>query len=287
MMIRNTPKLPAPKRPIYFLDENDALSACSHRARRRNGFPAQNWRRVHTPDQIRAAVNESRGRGLWIAACGRMVSQFIKVVAPASQRFGSLLVLDRLNEATCLAATDLFRHVAVANRPDSFLPTEELGEVLTADNCADLFMGGTVDNDSEVVALVRGDLSKLVVPMAIFRPSGNGTKPDFEHFSVIDHGHTLKFGVYEASADAVLYECDPKYRQHLGAMRRDSQKGFGPALRRLRKQRGLKRSDFAPLNEKTVARIERGEVKPGGIQKETLAVLAATLGVSPDSIESY
>ncbi|HQA43685.1 MAG: helix-turn-helix transcriptional regulator [Phycisphaerae bacterium] len=100
-----------------------------------------------------------------------------------------------------------------------------------------------------------------------------------------DYGQTLRFGRYEAATEAVLYEYDPDYRRHLKARRRAEDTGFGPSLRRLRKQRGLRRSDFAPLSAKTIARLERGEVeKPHG---DTLAIIAKKLRVKPDEIEMY
>ena len=62
-------------------------------------------------------------------------------------------------------------------------------------------------------------------------------------------------------------------------------RSFGGALRRLRLQRGLSRSDFGDLTEKTLARIERGEVKePHG---QTLRIIAERLGVKPHEIQSY
>jgi len=69
------------------------------------------------------------------------------------------------------------------------------------------------------------------------------------------------------------------------ARERCSAKGFGPALRRLRKQRGLLQSDFPRVARKTISRIEKGAVeKPHGT---TLARIAKTLGVEPDEIETY
>jgi transcriptional regulator with XRE-family HTH domain len=54
---------------------------------------------------------------------------------------------------------------------------------------------------------------------------------------------------------------------------------------RLRKQRRLKRSDFAPISAKEIARIERNEVeKP---HARTLETIAERLGVRPEEIESY
>ena len=60
---------------------------------------------------------------------------------------------------------------------------------------------------------------------------------------------------------------------------------FGACLRRLRKLKGLRQSDFEPVPAKTIARIERGETyEPHG---KTLQTIARRLGVAPDEIASY
>jgi hypothetical protein len=60
---------------------------------------------------------------------------------------------------------------------------------------------------------------------------------------------------------------------------------FGGSLRRLRLQKGISRSDFAPLSSKTIARVERGEVEvPHG---DTLEAIARRLGVPAAEIGSY
>ena len=54
---------------------------------------------------------------------------------------------------------------------------------------------------------------------------------------------------------------------------------------RLRKQRGLKRTDFAPVSPKEIARIERNEIeKP---HAKTLEAIANRLGVRPEEIEDH
>jgi transcriptional regulator with XRE-family HTH domain len=86
--------------------------------------------------------------------------------------------------------------------------------------------------------------------------------------------------------DAILYECDPDFRREVSKKRLQEERTFGAALRRLRKQRGLRREDFAPdIVAKTVARIEQGQVKR--IQKATLAALAKHLAVEPEEIASW
>jgi hypothetical protein len=50
-------------------------------------------------------------------------------------------------------------------------------------------------------------------------------------------------------------------------------------------QRGLKRSDFAPLDPKTIERIELNKSpKPQG---RSLTIIADRLGVAPETIETY
>jgi hypothetical protein len=142
-----------------------------------------------------------------------------------------------------------------------------------------------VDRSAGTLTLYRGDFSRLTVPLSIFKPTGTGTEIDPSDFEVIDSGHAVRLGAYEAAADAIFYECDPEYRKRYRRRLRAEEKTFGASLRRLRVLRGLRQGDFAPLSAKTVARIERGEVdKPHG---QTLSRIADRLGVTPEDIESY
>jgi hypothetical protein len=135
------------------------------------------------------------------------------------------------------------------------------------------------------LTLLRGDMTALVAPFSLFPRSGDGTAPDFSKPRLTDYGRTVALGDYEASADAILYELDADYRRRLKKQRRQSERTLGASLMRLRKQRGLKRSDFAPISSKEIARIERDEVaKP---HASTLKTIAARLGVRPEQIEDY
>ena len=111
--------------------------------------------------------------------------------------------------------------------------------------------------------------------------------PDFSVFTVTDYGHSVRLGAYEAASDAILYEFDSDYRRRLGRQRHQEERSFGASLRRLRKQRGLRRNDFSPLSPKTIARIEQGEVDPSRIHPRTLSLIATRLAVAPYDIETY
>jgi hypothetical protein len=172
--------------------------------------------------------------------------------------------------------------------PDlQLLPSEELLDVLSAPprEAAGLFIAGVVDIESQTLALTLGNLRTITVPLAMFRPSGMGVQPDFSRLSLTDYGHTVRFGDYEASSEAILYEADADYRRKTRKKMLAEEKTFGASLRRLRKQKGLSRGDFPPLSSKTIARIERNEVeKPHG---DTLSVIADRLGVEPEDVDSY
>ena len=180
-----------------------------------------------------------------------------------------------------------FRRLAGAAPGSKLLPLEELLDVLSAPSseAAVLFIAAVADFESQTLALTRGNMKTITVSFSVFPPSGTGIQPDFSRLSITDYGHTVRLGEYESASDAILYEADPEYRRRTKRKLLAEEKTFGASLRRLRIQKGLSRSDFAPLSSKTLARIERNEVeKPHG---ETLRTIADRLGVEPDEIESY
>jgi len=177
----------------------------------------------------------------------------------------------------------LFKDAIIISQ-ESSLPLEQLLEVLNGKNPERSIIGGQVDEMTHTVTLVRGDLNSIVVPLSTFRPSGDGVRPDFSSFSIDDYGQTLKFGTYEASADAVLYEFDSLYRRARKVELAKKEKGFGASLRRLRLQKGLRQTDFLEIDAREIGRIERGEVKP---RKSTIEKIASSLGVDPKEISTH
>jgi hypothetical protein len=162
---------------------------------------------------------------------------------------------------------------------------EELDAVSKAPDRKDRFVGGMADKGGKTVVLWRGDLMPLVVPFSAFMLTANGIRPDWDRFAATDYGHTLKFGSYEAAADAVLYEYDPEFRRRLNRSRVATEQTLGASIRRLRKQRQLTRNDFPGIDPKTLARIERGEVhKP---HADTLQSIAGRLGVALEILGSF
>ncbi|MEX0676682.1 MAG: helix-turn-helix transcriptional regulator [Pirellulales bacterium] len=239
---------------------------------------------VSSKAQIQASLSRAGRETLWISADQDMMIEFLKSVSWPTKRLGRAMLLFKPPVETLTALRECFERIAFG--PNSgFLPGDDLAEALRAKNRDDLFIGGSVDKASETVTLWRGNLDSLIVPFSAFPASGDGTAPSFSDFSVSDCGNTIRFGNYEAAADSILYEFDPEYRRRKSKERLESERTLGASIRRLRKQRGLKREDFEPLASKTLARIEQGKVK--SVHAKTLATIAKVLGVQPEEIEEY
>ena len=241
-----------------------------------------------TENEVDAAVN-TVGDSSWVSFDKKLTARFLRAATekPNFKISRFIQIQPTTSPQTLSSLQGFVRHGVVANADHKWLPKEELFEVLKAPESErrDVFLGGSVDFETKTVALVRGNFESMTVPFSFFRPSGDGVKAEFDKIGFTDYGHTIALGDYEAAADCVLYERDPEFRRRLNQQRQAEEKTFGACLRRLRKQRGLKRSDFPGIDEKTVARLERNEsAKPHG---KTLQILADRLGVSPDEIESF
>jgi DNA-binding XRE family transcriptional regulator len=251
---------------------------------KRKQFASLNPKTVSSKAQMRAFLPSAGRDTLWISEDQKTLVEFLRTLPSPTKRLGRVVMLYKPDVELIPALFTWFDAVAFGSS-GSFLPREELADAIAADNRADLFIGGAVDKASESITLWRGDLSSLVVPFLSFPPSGDGIKPDFDEFSVTDYGQTVRLGKYEAASDVILYESDAEYRRRKAKERIASEKGLGASIRRLRKQRGLSREDFAPLSSKTIARIEQGRVT--SIHGKTEATIAKALGVKPDEIASY
>ena len=233
----------------------------------------------HDRSEVEAAVINPRKRVTWISFTRQFTDILLeKAVAVRSGLGGAhLITLSPPRLESIPALLGLFNPVFGLVEGFRWLPKDELVEVIRRDDAADRFIGGSVDPKTKSLTLLRGDIEAVVAPLTIFQKSGDGTTPDFTRLRLTDYGRTIALGDYEVSADAILYELDPEYRRRLRKQRRQNERTFGAALLRLRKQRRLGRSDFAPISAKEIARLERNEV--GKPHAKTLAAVADRLGV--------
>jgi hypothetical protein len=123
------------------------------------------------------------------------------------------------------------------------------------------------------------------LPVASFRTRPGGPSQTCTRLAVTDFGQTVCPGRIEAATDAILYEFDGAYRRRAKRRELERDVSLGGALRRLRLQKGLQRTDFRGLTPKEIARIERGEVKKP--HARTVAILAKRLGVPAKQLATY
>lgn len=240
---------------------------------------------ISSVSELRHSLGQNTKNAFWISFDKDLTAALLKHVSWRHAPIGEAVLLHEMEPESIPALGACFSHVAFSMN-GNFLDPEELAEALHADHRADLFIGGSVDRRAQTLTLWRGNLEPLTVPFSAFPESGDGTLPNFDRFGVADYGQTIKLGDYEAAAEAVLYEFDPAYRRRIKKLRQESEQSFGASLRRLRKQRGLSREDFAPdVAAKTVARIENSEVRR--VQANTLRALAKRLNVAPEEIETF
>jgi hypothetical protein len=255
------------------------------RVKRAAAFAGLQPRVVTKVMDLRDPVAHASKDSVWISYASDLTDAIVKSASIAPATLGMGVFIHTLDMKTIPVLSSLFRRIAFAI-DGGFISAEELAEVLTADNRANLLIGGFVNEATQTITLWRGNLASLTVPFSTFTKSGDGTEPDFNAFSVTDCGQTVTLGKYEAAVDAILYEHDREFRRALSKKRLQEDRSFGAALRRLRKQRGLLRKDFEPdVSAKTVARIEQGKVTR--LHKATLEALARHLAVEPEEIESF
>lgn len=241
----------------------------------------------HDRAEVEAAVSQPTKRVTWISSNRAFTDILLEkaLVARAPHRESHLITLTPPRSESIPALLGLFHPVFGLVEGFQWLPKEELVEVITREDAGDRFIGGIVDLKGKALTLLRGDITTLVVPFSLFDRAGDGTTPDFTRLRLTDYGRTIALGEYEAAADAVLYELDLDYRRRLKKQRRQDERTFGASLMRLRKQRRLKRTDFAPISSKEIARLERNEVTTP--QARTLEAIASRLGVRLEEIADY
>ncbi len=262
---------------------SEAVFLIDHDERFARHFAGLSPKILRSSDEVREAFETHWRRSLWIVHGASSMQRLSDLRGPpkGDQR---LLLLGRVAGARRELLHALFRFVVAPEDGMKLLPPGEIAEVFASPHRDDLFIGGAVDATDRVLVLYRGNLEPFVVPLAWFtRPGGPRAEPD--DFEVTDFGQTVRLGSFEAASDAVLYEFDAEARRRAKQRSIEKDATFGGALRRLRRQRALRREDFEGISAKEIARIERGEVsKP---HADTLARLAARLGVRPEEIETY
>jgi hypothetical protein len=241
--------------------------------------------RLSTESEIRNALERSGRHTLWVAPSAAAVRLLLAALVGRTKGDQRLLSLEPADGKRHGLLHAVFRFVVSADEGIRLLQIHELADVLGSPNREDLFIGIAVAPADAAVLLYRGNLEPLVVPLKWFRTRPDAPKPDPTNLAITDSGQTVRLGEYEAATDAILYEFDEAYRRRAKKRELERDNSFGGAFRRLRLQKGLRRTDFHGVSAKEIARIERGEVKRP--HPRTEAILAKRLGVPAKQVRTY
>jgi len=234
-------------------------------------------------EAVTAATSHDRNT-VWVIKKPQLLNSVAHKIAlvKAFKKAGYLILLSHARPALIPALEKKFARVAFT---PSILSRDEFEEVWSLPDRKDRFIGGIVDEGSKTVTLWRGNLESVTVPFDAFPATANGIRPDFRKFSVVEYGHTVKFGAYESDSQPILFEFAPDFRRRLKQARFAEEQSLGASIRRLRRQKRKTRHDFRDIDPKTIARIEEGKIKKP--RSATLEVIATTLGVKQTELGDY
>jgi hypothetical protein len=135
-----------------------------------------------------------------------------------------LLLLDRSTRPMGGLLHAHFRFVVSVEAGARLLPAAELVEVLSADNRADLFIGGEVIRARPEILLYRGNLEPLAVPLRWFNSQPGESAPDPTEFAVTDYGQTVRLGTAIGSevkcTPEDVADCEPPHAEMRRVRRR-------------------------------------------------------------------
>jgi hypothetical protein len=194
--------------------------------------------------------------------------------------------LDSNDSEENIVLNDLFEDVVLDNNKSFvLLNKEELLTVLAMplSERRDQVIGLQVLESLKKVKILKADFETLFIPMDIFKATSRGVKADFKNIEIMEYGHYIKLGEYEASVSGILYECDKNYRLRRKKERFDNEISFGACLRRYRIQKDIKQSDFKNTSEITIRRIEAGKEPP----KSRIDKILKELSLTEDELMSY
>ncbi len=245
---------------------------------------SQRFRRISSAATVREAYDTAPPKSLWLMLSSAALA-VLTSLKPQSSRDQRLLCLTRIAPSSEHLIGAYFQQWLALSEDLAALEPDVLQEVVRSANSRDRIIAAAYDAESAAIVLYRGNLDRIVVPLAWFANKASGAVADPAKLAVIDHGQTVSLGAFEASTDAILYEFDDEYRKTVKRRTLAQDMSLGGSLRRLRLQRGLTQHDFPGVTAKTIARIERGAVaKP---HAATLAIIVKRLDVVVADLATY
>ena len=159
---------------------------------------------------------------------------------------------------------------------------QRLCEVISAGEPGRL-LGIVPDIMLAAVTLFRADLSALCVPGTWFEHGEEKGLADINSLELEQDGAIVRLGSRRWPAQQVIAAFDANFRRSLRRLELAQRDTLGGLIRRMRKERRLGRAEFPGIDAKTIARIERDEIRRP--QGETLRLIAQTLGLPLEQLK--
>lgn len=90
-------------------------------------------------------------------------------------------------------------------------------QALPLDERSKLIVSGYVDFYYKHIVLFKGNGVPINARFEMFVPSN--IEPEFDSLEIIDYGHAIKLGAYEASTHSILIELEPWYKAYCESIR--------------------------------------------------------------------
>ncbi len=255
------------------------MATAPHKPRNSAGPDGPQVTVVSVPAQAIATIAANSWRNISIALNKDVLAAMAIAGCKARRQVGSLLIPFLPPVELLAGVQSCFRRVVYYSADSAWCHGAQLGEQLRKADAA-VAIGLVFDRTARLVTLIRGDLSVLTLPLETISPPPAGDAGPV----VLPPGTQLQLpgGTYDLLN--VIQTHDPIFRR---ARRRQQWKQSahpGERIRHLRLARRLRREDIPGVDIKTVARIERGEIRTP--QKETLRLIAAALRIPAAELET-
>lgn len=171
-----------------------------------------------------------------------------------------------------------FERVAYFDSPDHLSPARRKA-IEQFDSS--VVLGSLFDAPSGLLTLMRADLVSVPITSDVLKKYDISIKVRPE---LSADGTALSSVGKSIPVVNLLMEEDAVFRREFRRRTWAQQRDLASRIRHLRKLRRARREDFPGLTAKTIARIERGEIKMP--QRETLRLIAIHLGIEIDQLLS-
>ena len=224
-------------------------------------------------------LEQRHRKSIFLISDGAVLNQVVNILANATRCSGSLVVLfcPRVEILPCLQRG--MERVIYMDAAGACTAEQTL-KILQAPDRHERLIGVLPDAGTATVTFWSGDLRPLVVQAPWLGQRVHAVNFSAGAWRIADGGRSVEIGSSRLAAHDILCQCDAQFRREFRRRQWAADESLGGQVRMLRRKLGLRREDFPGIDAKTVARIERHEIRRP--QRETLRLIAQTLGLSDD-----